>query len=235
VAELLPPGKLLVTGAIRLEEPLPGNGAAARRRVYNSILALDDEGRLAAFYDKLHLVPFGEYLPFQRWLEAIGLEQLTRVRGGFDAGRDASRSLAVPGLPPASPLVCYEAIFPDGVTARGGARPSLLLNVTNDGWFGSTAGPHQHFHQARVRAIEQGLPLVRAANTGISAVVDGHGRVLARLPLGRQGVIDSPLPQALRPTLYSRFGDAGLLAMLLAGLGWWYALTRTRGPSSRAA
>ena len=131
-------------------------------------------------------MPFGEYLPFQDFLESLGIMQLTGVRGGFSVGT-GPRLLAVPGAPPASPLICYEIIFPDEVT-ESAARPGWLLNVTNDAWFGSSAGPYQHFHQAQVRAVEQGLPVVRAANTGISAVIDPYGRILAEIGLGEKGV-----------------------------------------------
>jgi apolipoprotein N-acyltransferase len=159
----------------------------------------------------VHLVPFGEYLPFQSFLESLGLLQLTRVRGGFLAG-DRHRAMPVPRAPAVAPLVCYEIVFPGQAVPRG-QRPGWLLNLTNDGWFGASAGPYQHFQQARIRAIEEGLPLVRAANTGISAVVDPLGRVVASLPLGTEGVLDAGLPRAAPPTPYVRLGDgpAGLL------------------------
>jgi apolipoprotein N-acyltransferase len=226
VAALLPAGTHLVTGAIRVVHPPPNpSGSNARRRIYNAIIALDDEARLVAVYDKLHLVPFGEFLPLQRVLEAIGLEQLTRIQGGFDAGGEPVRLMRVAGLPPLSPLVCYESIFPDEVVTPGN-RPGFFLNVTNDGWFGRTAGPHQHFHQARIRAVEQGLPLVRAANTGISAVVDGHGRILFQLGLGKSGVIDSALPTALPPTLYAHAGEWSTVVLLALAFLTWLALLR---------
>ena len=124
----------------------------------------------------------------------------------------------LPGLPPVGILICYEAIFPGDVTSDA-ARPRWLLNVTNDAWFGRTAGPHQHFAMARVRAAEEGLPLVRVANTGISGVADAHGRVVLKTALGETAVVDAPLPMPLdRPTLYARWGDSGLLAILFAVL-----------------
>jgi len=214
IGRMLPQGSLLITGALRAE-PAPAGGPRPRR-VFNSILAFGGAGSLAARYDKIHLVPFGEYLPLQPVLEAVGLQQLTRMRGGFDIGETPRPLLRVPGLPPAAPLICYEAIFP-GAVVQGGERPQLLLNVTNDGWFGDTTGPQQHMHQARVRAVEEGLPLLRAANNGVSAVVDGYGRVLARLGLDARGVIDAPLPAALPPPPYARLGD--LIFLLLWGLG----------------
>jgi apolipoprotein N-acyltransferase len=175
------------------------------------------------------LVPFGEYLPLQNWLERLGLMQLTQVRGGFIPG-DRRRSLSAPGVPNFVPLICYEIIFPGEAVPRA-ERPGWLLNLTNDGWFGISPGPYQHFQQARVRAIEEGLPLVRAANTGISAVVDPLGRVLKALPLGTEGVLDSGLPRPVSPTPYARLGDgpAGLLiGMALVVL----FRARTRRPSS---
>ena len=164
-------------------------------------------------YDKVHLVPFGEYLPFQRLLESLGLQQLTKQPGGFQAG-DRRRLMAVPGAPLALPLICYEIVFP-GEAVPKGQRPGWIVNVTNDGWFGISSGPFQHFQQARVRAIEEGLPLVRAANTGISAVVDPLGRVINSLPLGSEGVIDSPLPRPISRPVYARVGDVPT-AMILA-------------------
>ena len=130
----------------------------------------------------------------------------------------------MPRVPPFAPLICYEAIFPRAIV-QGGERPAFLANVTNDGWFGNTTGPRQHLHQARVRAVEEGLPLLRAANNGITAVIDAHGRVLDRLDLDAVGVIDARLPEALPPTVYGRFGDIGFVLMLMAGLavvlaGW---------------
>jgi apolipoprotein N-acyltransferase len=162
-------------------------------------------GSVVSLYDKVHLVPFGEYLPFQRFLERLGVQQLTKQIGGFQAG-DRRRLVAVPGAPLALPLICYEIVFPGDVMPKG-PRPGWIVNVTNDGWFGFSSGPYQHFQQARVRAIEEGLPLVRAANTGISAVVDPVGRIVNSLPLGTEGVIDSALPQAIGAPIYSRVGD----------------------------
>jgi apolipoprotein N-acyltransferase len=225
IADLLPDGTNLITGAIRLEQTVPTDGSAPHRHIFNSILALDDRAQLTGVYDKVHLVPFGEYLPFQKLLEAIGLRQLTQLQGGFATGSHAARYLQLPGLPPASPLICYESIFPDEVVTRG-KRPAFFLNVTNDGWFGRTAGPHQHFHQARVRAVEQGLPLVRVANTGVSGVIDGRGGILQRAGLGQEVVIDTGLPSRLAPTLYSRFGELLLVLVLAGGLTVWFLLVR---------
>jgi apolipoprotein N-acyltransferase len=214
IGRTLPQGTFLITGALRAEPAPPG--APRPRRVFNSILVFGAEGSLVAGYDKVHLVPFGEYLPLQPLLEAIGLRQLTRLRGGFDVGPSPRPLLNIPRLPPATPLICYEAIFAAAVV-EGSGRPGLLLNVTNDGWFGDTTGPRQHLHQARVRAVEEGLPLVRAANNGISAAVDPYGRILARLDLDVRGTIDVGLPAALAPPPYARLGDILFLGLWLAG------------------
>lgn len=216
IAELLPRGTVLITGAAR-SELVPGT---REPKVYNSIYSIDHDGSIIGLYDKVHLVPFGEYLPFQAQLESIGLQQLTRQRGGFAAG-SRRKKMSTPGAPPFLPLICYEVIFP-GEAVPAGERPGWLLNVTNDGWFGRTSGPYQHFALARLRAIEQGLPLVRAANTGISAVVDPVGRIVKSLPLSVEGVIDAPLPRALTPTIYARTGDlAGFVAWLLLSAFVW--------------
>jgi apolipoprotein N-acyltransferase len=206
---MLPPGVVLVTGAARVGEARPGSPPP----IFNSIRTIGDDGAILSTYDKLHLVPFGEFLPFQSLLESLGLQQLTRVRGGFTAGVRRA-ALAIPRLPPAAPLICYEVIFPGSVlTAEG--RPAWLLNVTNDAWFGDTPGPHQHFAQARLRTIEEGLPLIRAANNGISAVVDPLGRVVRMLELGTDGLIDSGLPQPIEATFYSRWRDTPTFVALL--------------------
>jgi apolipoprotein N-acyltransferase len=202
---------VLLTGAARLDD------SAKPRRVYNSIHALGGDGSILATYDKVHLVPGGEFLPFQDFLEnGLGLRVITRLPGGFTAG-DAPRNINVntAGGVTFGPLICYEAIFPRGIYDPE-TRPDALLNVTNDGWFGDSAGPHQHFAQARVRAVEQGLPLIRAANTGISAVVDPLGRVIDSLPVGTMGTIDAALPRASGPTLYSRFGILLVIALYFA-------------------
>jgi len=164
----------------------------------------------------VHLVPFGEYLPFEHLLERLGLQELTEQRGGFLAG-DRHRPIAIPGAPLALPLICYEIIFP-GDAAPSGTRPGWIVNLTNDGWFGISTGPYQHFQQARLSAIEDGLPLARAANTGISAVVDPLGRIINSLPLGREGVLDAPLPRPIGVTIYARVGDAPAAIMIVIAL-----------------
>src|SRR5262249_32743247 len=155
-------------------------------------------------YDKIHLVPFGEYLPFQDFFERLGLMQLTKLPGGFLAG-DRRKAMSVPKAPLMLPFICYEIVFP-GEAAPSGEPPGWMINLTNDGWFGISTGPYQHLQQARTRAIELGLPLVRAANTGVSAVIDPVGRVIKSLPLGMEGVMDSSLPQRIAAPIYARTG-----------------------------
>ena len=206
----IPAGGLLITGTPRFERS-GGRVSGA----WNSIAVVDDRTRVVEVYDKHHLVPFGEYVPFR---DILPVEKVTAGSLDFTAG-PGLRTLHLPGLPAVSPLICYEAIFP-GAVARGGDRPAWLLNVTNDAWFGNSAGPRQHFASARLRAVEEGLPLVRAANTGISGIVDPYGRVLQRLGVGQPGVLDSRLPSAAPvPTLFSTYGNMlplGCTIILLA-------------------
>lgn len=216
IAELLPPNTTLVTGAARQGESLPGEQST---RYFNSIQVVDSDGAITATYDKVHLVPFGEYVPrvLDTTLRTLGIRQFVHIPGGFVPGGRRG-ALRIGNLPAAAPTVCYEAIFPEEV-AVDGPRPGWILNVTNDAWFGDTPGPHQHFAQARLRAVEQGLPLVRAANTGISAVVDPFGRIVASLPLGQEGVLDAPLPGATSQPLAARFGDLVALLLCVGALG----------------
>ncbi len=216
IAKVLPAGTHLISGALRADPPDPQR-PDAQRRVYNSLIAFGAGGQPVAIYDKIHLVPFGEYLPLNAWLDAVGLEPLTRRRGGFTTGVVPRPLMVLPNSPAFAPLICYEAIFPRAII-QGGTRPAYLLNVTNDGWFGNTTGPRQHLHQARVRAVEEGLPLLRVANNGISAVIDARGRVLHRLDLDVVGVIDARVPPPGAQTIYGRFGDLGFVLMLLAGM-----------------
>ncbi len=210
IAAMLKPGTELITGAVR-----PA-ASSAGPRAYNSVYVIDPDGSIHGIYDKVHLVPFGEYLPFQSLLERIGLRQLTKQVGGFLSG-SRRRAMEVPGAPKMMPLICYEAIFP-GSAVPAGERPGWLVNVTNDGWFGISTGPYQHFQQARLLAIAEGLPLVRAANTGISGVIDPVGRVVQSLPLGVEGVFDAGLPKALSPTLFVALGEYPLILLLVASL-----------------
>jgi apolipoprotein N-acyltransferase len=204
IASLLGPKAILITGAARVDMR-----TGADPSYYNSLEIVGRDGLLGERYDKQHLVPFGEYLPFEAILDKTGITQFVQTPGGFTAGT-GRRVLRAPGLPTATPLICYEAIFPVeiGDAFSHAERPGWLLNVTDDAWFGMTPGPYQHYAQARLRAIEMGLPLVRVANSGVSAVVDGFGREIAAAPLGVETVLDAGLPEALPPTWQSRFGSA---------------------------
>lgn len=209
VRTVIPPGGALLTGSLRREQA-PGG----QQQWWNSLLAVDDSGTVVAAYDKAHLVPFGEYMPLRA---VIPFRKLTEGTIDFSTG-PGRKTLSISGLPPFSPLICYEIVFPGAVVDKD-RRPAWLLNVTNDAWFGDSIGPYQHFAMARVRAVEEGLPLARAANTGISAVVDSYGRVVAQLGLNETGVVDAPLPQALAaPTPYARLRDLPLMIFLAAGL-----------------
>jgi len=197
VARLLPARTTLVTGSVRREGTRPQD-----HRYFNSMQVFADKGLLQGTYDKQHLVPFGEYLPLEGLLKALGLRKFVHVPGEFSVS-ERRTLMTIPGLPPVLPLICYEAIFPHEIEAAN-PRPGLIVNVTNDAWFGETFGPHQHLAQARLRAIETGLPLVRAANTGISAVIDPFGRTLASIPIGVENVADVGLPKAIDTTIYAQ-------------------------------
>jgi apolipoprotein N-acyltransferase len=193
---------------------------------YNSLYLFGPAGAPPLqVYDKFHLVPFGEYVPFAKILNRIGITQLT-VGEGFSSG-DHPHVMQVAGAPPMTPLICYEVIFPHAVTEPNAPRPGWFVNITDDSWFGPWAGPRQHFLSARVRAIEEGLPIARDANTGITAVIDGNGRVRAALGLNRLGIVDSALPAALPLTLYARYGDL-IFLILLVTAAFAAAFLRTR-------
>ncbi|WP_394691135.1 apolipoprotein N-acyltransferase [Hoeflea sp.] len=190
MADMLQVGQTLVTGAVRLEDGVGG----ATRRFYNTIYAIDDEGQIIGSADKAHLVPFGEYLPFEGLLRRFGLTPVAESFGGF-SGAERRGLLSLPGGLNAIPLICYEAIFPR-LAEIDDERGKLLLNLTNDAWYGFTPGPYQHLRQSQLRAVETRLPLVRAANNGISVVTDPAGRMVGSLPLGDAGVFDIELPAA---------------------------------------
>ena len=215
IANLLPQGTVLITGAVRPPDSAPPGQPVTR--AYNSIYVIDHDGSILSIYDKLHLVPFGEFLPFQSTLEKLGFTQVTKVQGGFIPGT-RRRPIELPRTPRMLPLICYEVVFPGDIVSRD-ERPAWIVNVTNDGWFGNSAGPYQHLQQARLRAIEEGLPIVRAANTGISAVIDPLGRIVARLDLGTEGVLDATLPAAIGPTVYGRLGDIPAALLVAIALG----------------
>ncbi len=177
LADTLAENQWLLAGTLRVQEG----------KVFNSLVAINSNGTQAS-YDKHHLVPFGEYVPLRG---IFPIEKITPGVGDLSAGGDL-KTIVLPGTPPFSPLICYEAIFPGKVTD---GKAEWLLAVTNDAWFGRSTGPYQHFAMARVRAVEEGLPLVRVANTGISGVVDSYGRIIATIPLGTQDVLEIGLPK----------------------------------------
>jgi len=213
LAQIVNGDGLLITGA-----PRTTGVPETPRRYWNSMLALDGKGDVVATYDKFHLVPFGEYIPLRGVLDMVGLGGLIAGRGDFQRGL-GPQTLDLPGLPPVSPLICYEAIFPGDVKSAD-APPDWMLNLTTDAWFGMTAGPYQHLAMTRMRAIEEGMAMVRAANTGISAVIDPLGRVRRQLGLGVGGILDSALPEPLAErTFYARVGDWSALALFMVILG----------------
>lgn len=220
IARMLPDGTLLLTGAPR-EGFVPEGDSPAAAPGYNSILAIDHLGEVVASYDKTHLVPFGEYLPFAPLFRSLGISQFVPGANGWAAG-DMRRPFDAPDTPPFLPLICYEAIF-SGDLGSAADQSQFILNVTNDAWFDGSIGPAQHFHHARLRAVEEGMPLVRVANTGVTALVDPLGRIEARLGEGQAGVLDVVPDQRLGPTLFDLLGHwpfaaLTLLSLLLAGL-----------------
>ncbi len=214
VASLLPTGSVLIMGALRRQREITADGG--KNQFFNSVQAISSDGQILATYDKFHLVPFGEYLPGEKWLTPLGLRKIVALPGGFTSG-PGPRTLKVGTLPPFSPLICYEIGFP-GQIVDPGNRPEWIVNVTNDGWFGKTAGPYQHLAQARFRAIEQGLPVIRAANTGISAIIDPTGNIIDSLELGTAGVIQARLPARLATTVYARFGELAAILQIVGML-----------------
>ncbi len=215
----LPEGTLLLTGVPDRVEIDAGT------RYFNTVQAYDSSGEILTGYAKHHLVPFGEYVPFRGWLP---IARLTEGLGDFTPG-PGPRTLALPGAPLVAVAICYEIIFP-GHVVDVLFRPDWIFNATNDAWFGTSIGPEQHLAAARMRAVEEGLPVVRAANTGISAIIDANGDVVARLDTGETGVIDASLPGARAPTPYARFGDWTMLVLIVASwsLVYSFGLVRRR-------
>jgi len=200
--EAMQQGSILITGAMRsLKNP--------QKDLANSLFVLDDLTNILAYYDKAHLVPFGEYTPLRG---IIPWDKYVPFESDIIAG-EGPRTIPIAKAVPAGPMICYEAIFSGEVVDKK-QRPQWLINITNDGWYGMSAGPHQHFAMAQTRAVEEGLPLVRAANDGISAVVDAYGRIWGQLGLGEEGVVDSPLPRAIEPPPFAQFGNT--LPLILA-------------------
>jgi apolipoprotein N-acyltransferase len=211
---MIPEGTTMIAGAVRIEPPAAGQ---TKERAFNSAYTIDANGEISGAADKVHLVPFGEYLPFQETLESLGFQQLTRLRGGFESG--SGRKLLDAGAAGKFlPLICYEIIFPGDV--RGiSERPDFIVNLTNDAWFGRTPGPYQHWRQAVLRGVETGLPVVRAANSGLSSVSDASGRITGSIALEVRGVIDTTLPVAYPATFAFQFGNLPffvLIGVLLA-------------------
>lgn len=196
----------LLAGAVRRSAGPPG-----QEPYFTSVMHVDGSGAVLWAYDKWRLVPGGEFLPYDALFSRLGFRKVVSLPESFTAG-DGPHSFDVPGVGAVGPSICYEAIFPDRLV--GQQRPDVLVNVTNDGWFGLSAGPHQHLAQARLRAIEQGLPLLRAANTGISAIVDPFGRIVARSPLGVETRVTGTIPAPLAPPIYAIWGDWMLLLLL---------------------
>lgn len=222
IASVLPPGGLLITGMVR-GAPISG----PPDQIWNSIVALDRSGAIVGAYDKFRLVPFGEYVPFR---SILPVAKVVPQMGDFSRG-PGPRTIDLPGLPPVDPLDCYEIIFPGEITDPG-TRPAWLLNLSNTAWFGATSGPYQHAAMSRVRAVEEGLPLARDANNGISAVFDPYGRVVALLDLDEVAVRDAPLPRALPPTPYSRLKDAPFFVMMAGMLLAAALITRKQGAAA---
>lgn len=221
ITKMLGERTVLITGAIRAEDIEAPDANGKRVRYFNAMQIYDQNG-LQTGYDKVHLVPFGEYLPFEALLRSLGLRQFVDVIGGFSAGSHRDMLIAR-GLPPLIPMICYETIFPSELPRQGNGS-AVMVNITNDAWFGRTPGPYQHFAQARLRAVEQGHALIRSANSGISVVFDPYGRIAGLIPLNVADILDSVLPAGLETTLYRRtirysYGSVMIFLFGLALLG----------------
>ncbi len=231
IAAILPPGKILITGAARMSDPLPGEQTG---RFFNAIAVVDDQGTVQWQYDKTHLVPFGEYVPafLKTTIAALGLRQFVHIPGGFDSA-DRRKMLHLPGIGPVVGTICYESIFSNEVLPQddNSNDAKAIINVTNDAWFGVLTGPYQHFAQSRLRTVEEGLPLIRVANTGISAAIDPYGQIVAILPLGAKGYIDTTLPIAAPQTIFRQYGE--LVFMLCSLLCFAVAFYCSVGATGR--
>ncbi|MEO0327695.1 MAG: apolipoprotein N-acyltransferase [Pseudomonadota bacterium] len=211
IGAMLPPGVSLITGAARAEQ---ATISGPESLVFNSIYVINDEGIIVSAADKVHLVPFGEYLPFQETLEALGIEQLTKMQGGFEPG--SARKLLETGIGPSFlPLICYEIIFSGSIWGDG-EKPGWILNLTNDAWFGYTPGPFQHLRQAVLRGVEEGVPVVRVANSGISGIFTAYGETQESLALSQMGIVDGNLPIAVPgETIFRQYGNTIFWAVFL--------------------
>jgi apolipoprotein N-acyltransferase len=187
------------------------NQSTGKTLYYNGVAVFDTQGQMTPVYSKTHLVPFGEFIPFQEW---IPLKPVVAF-SGFEKG-SGSTSVAMTGIPVFSPLVCYEIIFPAEAATRNPLPPRWIVNVTNDAWYGKSAGPPQHFAHSIFRSIENGVPVIRSANTGISGMTDPLGRVLAKTKLDTEDNLILPLPQPLSALpLYMYIKDAGFLILVI--------------------
>ncbi len=187
IAQLVPKDGTIIFGADRMEQIL------ITKKYYNSIFVVDSHAKVLAYYDKESLVPFGEYIPFRKVLPFI--ETFAYSVGEFSVGTNASKNLTADSLPPFMPLICFEVIFPN--LLRGAERPEWFLAITNDSWYGNTPGPYQHLAMAKFRAAQYGVPMIRVANTGISAVISPYGQIIKKLDLNVTGYIDHKLPKRL--------------------------------------
>ncbi|MFT4078374.1 apolipoprotein N-acyltransferase [Rhodomicrobium sp.] len=223
LSALIPDGTSLIIGAERAEGSREPDGRPRFDRAFNSLFLLGKGAEIRAVYDKIHLVPFGEYVPFRDVLMKAGFSAFSHRLDGFEAGLGPARPIETPQAAPFLPLICYEIIFP-GRTGNLPERPKWLVNITNDAWFGQSTGPYQHLHLARIRAVEEGLPVVRVANTGISAVIDPFGRILDKIDLGKAGTIDHSLPHALPITCYQKTRMQSFIALFFFTLQFYLAM-----------
>lgn len=219
IADVLQDGQILIAGVVRIEDAAPGQPS----RYYNSIYAIDSQGQILSAADKVHLTPFGEYLPFEAFFNSLGIGNIVDMPGGFSAGT-AHSLLTLPSGQSFYPLICYEAIFPDEITSAIAAS-SAILNITNDAWFGNTPGPYQHFQQSRLRAVETGIPLIRAANSGISAQVDPLGRIVKQIPFDQRGVMDSTVGR-LSVSKWNNYGRQNNFWLIILSLALIAVISR---------
>ena len=225
IADMLPQDAYLITGAMRVERAVQDE---ENPKIFNSVYVINHKGEITGAADKSHLVPFGEYLPFQEYAQSLGLQQLTGIENGFAAG--AKRGiLTTKSAGSFLPLICYEIIFPSQIRPQNvnsntsNTKVHWIVNVTNDAWFGGTWGPYQHHRQAVIRGIEEGLPVIRASNSGISSISDSYGRIHGYLELGKRGSVDGKLPLPAVATIFVRYGNTGfaIICTLLFLISFW--------------